>query len=362
MADIISIATAEPAYQHLQADICSFMLASYGLDSVESRKLKFLYDHSGINTRYSIIADYNAALAVHDFIPLQKDHPFPDLEQRMEIFERESLILSIKSINKCIDGFIEANEITHLITVSCTGMSAPGLDLQIMQSMELPSTIFRTSINFMGCYAAIHGLKLAKMICDSTPNSNVIVVATELCTLHFQQAFSEDNAASSLLFADGSAAVLISNCIASSTSITLKDFYSQVEDKGQNDMAWKLSSKGFLMTLSSYIPQLIESDVEQLIANALAKNNLQFSDITHWCIHPGGKRILDLVQRKMKLSDDHLKHSRKVLFNHGNMSSPTVLYVLKAIMEATSNDQATIVGMAFGPGLTMETFTAVKHS
>jgi predicted naringenin-chalcone synthase len=257
---------------------------------------------------------------------------------------------------------INAKAITHLITVSCTGMSAPGLDLQIMQSLELPSTIFRTSINFMGCYAAIHGLKLAKMICDSTPNSNVIVVATELCTLHFQQAFSEDNAASSLLFADGSAAVLISNCISSKKAITLKDFYAQVEDKGQTDMAWKLSSKGFLMTLSSYIPQLIEADVEQLIVNALAKNNLQFSDITHWCIHPGGKRILDLVQRKMKLSDDHLKHSRKVLFNHGNMSSPTVLYVLKEIMEATSQDNATILGMAFGPGLTMETFTAVKRS
>ena len=362
MADIISIATAEPAYQHLQADICSFMQASYQLDAIQSRKLKFLYDHSGINTRYSIIADYNAALAVNDFIPLQADHPFPNLEQRMDIFEREALLLSIESINKCIDGIISANEITHLITVSCTGMSAPGLDLQIMQSLELPSTTFRTSINFMGCYAAIHGLKLAKMICDSTPNANVIVVATELCTLHFQQAFSEDNAASSLLFADGSAAVLISNCISSTKAISLKDFYSQVEDKGQNDMAWKLSSKGFLMTLSSYIPQLIESDVEQLIANALAKNKLQFSDITHWCIHPGGKRILDLVQRKLKLSDDHLKYSRKVLFNHGNMSSPTVLYVLKEIMEATSNQQATIVGMAFGPGLTMETFTAEKHS
>jgi predicted naringenin-chalcone synthase len=362
MADIISIATAEPPYQHLQTDICKFMQASYQLDANESRKLKFLYDHSGINTRYSIIGDYNTALAIHDFIPLQADHPFPDLEKRMEIFEREALLLSIESIKKCINGFIDTKAITHLITVSCTGMSAPGLDLQIMQSLELPSTIFRTSINFMGCYAAIHGLKLAKMICDSTPNSNVIVVATELCTLHFQQAFSEDNAASSLLFADGSAAVLISNCTKSTNALVLKDFYAQVEDKGQNDMAWKLSSKGFLMTLSSYIPQLIEADVEQLIGNALAKNNLHLNDVSHWCIHPGGKRILDLIQRKMKLSESDLQYARKVLFNHGNMSSPTVLYVLKEIMEATGLEHATILGMAFGPGLTMETFTAVKSS
>ena len=119
----------------------------------------------------------------------------------MVIFDQEALELSVTAVNKCIDGIIDPQQITHLITISCTGMSAPGLDLQLMQQLSLPATIFRTSINFMGCYAAIHGLKIAKMICDSTPGSNVMVVATELCTLHFQKEFTEDNAASSLLFA-----------------------------------------------------------------------------------------------------------------------------------------------------------------
>ena len=115
------------------------------------------------------------------------------------------------------------------------------------------------------------------------------------------------------------------------------------------------------MTLSSYIPQLIEADIENLIQKALHVNELDISDVTHWCIHPGGKRILDLVQRKMKLTDEDLQYARKVLFDHGNMSSPTVLYVLKEIMDNLNEQPATIVGMAFGPGLTMETFTVVNN-
>lgn len=361
MADIISIATASPAYKHMQSDILTFMQESYSLDVIGLRKLKFLYDHSGINTRHSVIPDYNITLKNKEFFPSNPTAPYPLLEARMQIFNKEALILSMEAIQKCIHGIMEAKSITHLITISCTGMSAPGLDIQLMQTLSLPSSTFRTSINFMGCYAAIHGLKLAKMICDSCPNSNVIVVATELCTLHFQKEFTEDNVASSLLFADGSAAVLISNCLNHTSKFTLKNFYAEVVEKGKADMAWNLNSKGFLMTLSSYIPQLIEADIEELIQKALQINELKFSDITHWCVHPGGKRILDVIQRKIKLTDENLQYARRILFENGNMSSPTVLYVLKEIMENIVDQPATIFGMAFGPGLTMETFTVAKN-
>jgi predicted naringenin-chalcone synthase len=357
LANIISIATANPTYCLQQLDILAFMQNVYQLNEVDQRKLKFLYHQSGIHTRYSAIADYHGGEAARDFIPADTSADFPLLEKRMEFFDAHALNLSVSAIQKCIEPFLPIHQITHLITISCTGMSAPGLDLQIMQALELPTTIFRTSINFMGCYAAVHGLKLAKMICDSTPNANVVMVATELCTLHFQKEFTEDNAASSLLFADGSAAVLVSNCINAPKSLSIQNFYAQVAFNGQEDMAWNLSSKGFLMKLSSYIPQLIEADIEALISKALAAGNNTKSDITHWCIHPGGKRILDLIQRKMQLSESDLQYARKVLYNYGNMSSPTVLFVLKEIMEAIDQPRAVILGMAFGPGLTMETFT-----
>ena len=358
MADIISIATAVPDYCHKQSDILHFMQDIYELDDAGKRKLKFLYDHSGINTRYSVIEDYGIAAAGRSFIPEERGAAFPSLEQRMEVFDRESVILSVKAIDQCLYGIILPSQVTHLITVSCTGMSAPGLDLAVLEEMQLSPNIFRTSVNFMGCYAAIHALKMAKMICDSTEDANVVIVCTELCTLHFQKEFTEDNAASSLLFADGCAAVLISNCIQHNKALSLRGFYSHVAQKGSKDMAWQLSSKGFLMTLSGYVPQLIQEDISTLVEAAVKHNHLSLTDITHWCIHPGGKRILDMIQKKLSLSQDALLFSRDVLARYGNMSSPTVLFVLKEMMDTRNNDQAKILGMAFGPGLTMETFIA----
>ncbi len=362
MAEIISIATAVPRFCHRQADIFQFMQNCYQLGKEDKRRLKFLYDHSGIHTRYSVVSDYGNLVTDESsrFIPVGKEAVFPSLEKRMEIYHEESLVLSAKAIRDCIKDRISPKQITHLITVSCTGLSAPGLDLQLLQELDLSPDIFRTSVNFMGCYAAIHALKLAKMICDSADNANVVIVATELCTLHFQQIFTPDNAASSLLFSDGSAAVLVSNCILSDTALSIKGFYSHVTSKGEKDMAWELSSHGFLMTLSGYVPQLIQEDINQLVEKAVSANGIQLPDITKWCIHPGGKRILDLIQKQLVLSDNDLQYSREVLYQYGNMSSPTVLFVLKKILDQPEKTHDKILGMAFGPGLTMETFIAER--
>lgn len=361
MTNIVSIATAVPTYKHPQESILYFMQAMYGLDADDKRKLAFLYHQSHINTRYSCVPDYGLPKADWTFIPQAEDADFPTVDERMQRYQAAALPLSIDAINQCIDGIIAPADITHLITVSCTGMSAPGLDLQVAEAMQLSPNIFRTSVNFMGCYAAIHGLKLAKMICDSsTTKANVVVVCTELCTLHFQKAFTPDNAASSLLFADGSAAVLLSNTITTDKSLTLQNFYSQIAYQGKKDMAWEISSSGFLMTLSGYIPQLIEHDIEALVANALQQNELTKADITHWCIHPGGRKIVDVIEKKLQLDATAMQDSRQVLRDYGNMSSPTILFVLKAMMDAPMARGSNIFGVAFGPGLTMETFTATK--
>ena len=331
----------------------------YELNTSDCRKLTYLYNHSGIKKRYSVIEDYGISSS-HLFIPKEKEAPFPSLEKRMEVYDRESVKLSLAAVRKCLHNCKLPIQITHLITVSCTGMSAPGLDLALLQELDLSPNIFRTSINFMGCYAAIHALKVAKMICDSSPESNVLIVCTELCTLHFQKEFSADNAASSLLFGDGSAAVLVSNVITKANALTLKGFYSHVAIKGKSEMSWQLSSKGFLMTLSSYVPQLIQEDIQMLVEMAVKKYDLSLTDITHWCIHPGGKRILDLIEKKLALPADALIHSRKTLANYGNMSSPTILFVLKEMLDSLHTQPAKILGMAFGPGLTMETFIAER--
>lgn len=363
MSKIISIATGTPTFKHRQEDLFRFADMVYSKDDVESRKLKFLYAHSGIGTRYSVIPDYSLPPEDRTFFPVTADlEPFPSIEQRMKVFNEYAAPLSAKVIEDCIKGKIGKHEITHLITVSCTGMSAPGLDLQLMELLELPQNIIRTSVNFMGCYAAVHALKIADAFCNSSKNANVVVVCTELCTLHFQKCASVDNMTSSLLFADGCAAILVQGNNSTQKGIRVDHFYADVSFKGKKDMAWELSSKGFLMTLTGYVPDLIREDFKGLVDKALDSASLVPADITHWCIHPGGKKILESIAASLAIKDDALHYSYEVLHEYGNMSSPTILFVLKKIMDEFEKQppqtKAVIFSAAFGPGLTMETFTA----
>ena len=360
MSKIISIGTAVPKYKHEQEDILQFMQQLHALDETEKRKLRFLYRHSGISHRYSCIGDYSRPMPEWKFYPHSENiEPFPSLEQRMAWFNKYAPPLSVNAIRKCLDHRIREEEITHLISVSCTGMSAPGLDLQLMELLDLPRNIFRTSVNFMGCYAAIHALKMADAFCKSTPGAKVLIVCTELCTLHLQKEATMDNLASGLLFADGSAAALVVGDEHPARGLTLKSFYSEVVIKGKKDMAWELSSTGFQMTLSGYIPELIGEDIEALTERAMKKQGLHKNDISDWCVHPGGKKILEAVEKSLSLRNHELAGSYRVLEDYGNMSSASILFVLKDLhLQIQQQENRTIFAMAFGPGLTLETFIA----
>jgi predicted naringenin-chalcone synthase len=237
-------------------------------------------------------------------------------------------------------------------------MSAPGLDLQVMELMGLPKNIYRTSVNFMGCYAAIHGLKIADAICRSEKDAKVMIVCTELCTLHFQKEPTVDSIASSLLFGDGAAAMLVTNNEYNKKGLKLDQFYSEVITKGKKDMAWELSSSGFLMTLSGFVPELLEEDFNPLVTRALEKANVERKEIAQWCIHPGGRRILDAIHRSLSFTNGDLKYSYETLKEVGNLSSATILFVLEKIMSSGLTSGQKVFGAAFGPGLTMETFVA----
>lgn len=335
-----------------------FMQRIYALNETDNRKLRFLYGQSGIDTRYSVVGDYTRPLPEWKFYPQTESlEPFPTLEQRMSWFNRFAAPLSLEAIRNCLEGKLMPQQITHLITVSCTGMSAPGLDLQLVELMDLPRHTYRSSVNFMGCYAAIHALKQADAICRSETNARVLVVCTELCTLHFQREPTANNIASSLLFGDGSAAVLVSNATSTEPGLQLHSFYAEIIPRGKQDMAWELSSSGFQMTLSSYVPELIETDISALVQRALEKAGCTRHSIANWCIHPGGKRILQLIAQELKLAETTLDHSYAVLKEYGNMSSATLLFVLQRIMRQPARP-GNLLAAAFGPGLTMETFVA----
>jgi predicted naringenin-chalcone synthase len=339
-------------------DILLFMQQVFAANEVDKRKMRFLYQQSGIQQRYSVIPDYSNKIHEWKFYPQSENlEPFPSLEQRMTVYNKQAPLLSVDAIRDCLNHAHHPKNITHLITVSCTGMSAPGLDLQVMELMDFQKNIFRTSVNFMGCYAAIHALKIADALCKADREAKVLIVCTELCTLHFQRESSMDNITSSLLFGDGSSAVLVVADEHEGEGLHLSGFYSEVIPKGKRDMAWELSSQGFLMTLSGYVSELIEEDFNSILTKALAKENCTVDNVSDWCIHPGGKRILQAIHKSLGLANGQLTHSYNVLKDFGNLSSATILFVLKKILQEKKEIKK-LVGAAFGPGLTIETFTA----
>jgi len=356
LSKIVSIGTSVPAYKHQQNDILDFMQRVYAPGEADKRKLRFLYRQSGIDTRYSVIPDFSLPASQWQFFnPSENLEPFASLEHRMQWYRSEAASLSLKAIEQCLEKSSE-KKITHLITVSCTGMSAPGLDIELLGLLQLSPETFHTSVNFMGCYAAIHALKMADAFCKNDAKANVLIVCTELCTLHFQKEYTVDNITSSLLFSDGSAAILVSGDN-EQEGLTISHFYSLIEAKGKKDMAWQLSSSGFRMTLTSYVADLIESSFDEITTKALVAGGLDKKEITHWCIHPGGKKILEAVHNSLGFTNGQLQYSYDILKQYGNMSSATILFVLKDMMSALDKTRDNrILGAAFGPGLTIETF------
>lgn len=356
MAKIISIGTAVPANKHRQEDILQFMERAYGIDEREQRVLRYLYRHSGIDTRYSVIADYTKEMDTWEFFPKTADlEPFPSLGKRMELFRHCAPVLSVQAATRCLEGVLPKEKLTHLITVSCTGLSAPGLEMLVMEQMELSPAINRSAVNFMGCYAAVHALKQAADIVAAHPDAKVLVICTELCTLHFQKTYSEDTVTAPLLFADGSAAALVTGDDVPGQGIKLDSFYAEVMWNAKHAMTWNPGAHGFNMTLSGEVPELIEEDLLPLYGRALEKAGLSREDVHYWCIHPGGVRILQAVRACLQLEETDLASSYNVLRAYGNMSSATLLFVLKEMWPVLMpHKNAPLFAAAFGPGLAME--------
>ena len=367
MSRIVSIGTANPEHRHSQDDILGFMLEAHEGDAPTRSKINAIYKRSNIDTRYSMMPDYSQPEADRRFFPAgETELSLPGVSSRMKEFSSAAVPLSVKAIESCLSRSGTGREqVTHVIAVTCTGLSAPGLDLEIVKAMGLRNTIERTSLNFMGCYAAIHALKHADYICRADKKALVLVVCTELCTLHFQRLKEDDHLIANSLFADGSAAVLVAgeeHEAASRKGLSIKGFYSEIEREGEKDMAWNVSEKGFLMTLSTEVPRIIERSVAGLVERALRALSLEKKEIGHWAMHPGGKRIVEAISAKLQLTEEEQAPTWNVLRNYGNMSSAAILFVLQEIWNSTGWHNENIFCMALGPGLTMETLvlTAVN--
>jgi alpha-pyrone synthase len=274
---------------------------------------------------------------------------FPSTADRMRRYETEAPLLALKAVEglELDDG--ERAGVSHLIVTSCTGFSAPGLDLQIVAGLGLKPSVERTMVGFMGCYAAISALKLARHIVRSEPDAKVLVVSLELCSLHLQETSNLEQVLTFLVFGDGCAAALVT---ADPQGLSLDSFHAEVAPDSADQITWNVRDQGFDMFLSGGVPgsigKAIGASRESILGGA------QTDDIDLWAIHPGGRSVLDAVEAAFALPPKALQASREVLRRFGNMSSATVLFVLKALMDDPTPGTRGCA-MAFGPGLTAET-------
>ena len=217
----------------------------------------------------------------------------------------------------------------------------------------------------MGCYGSLNALKVSDYICRADPKAKVLIVSVELCTLHFQKENTLDNWVANSLFSDGSAAVLVENNASIDTSkktLQLDTFYSEFLSEAKNEMGWYVGDAGFEMKLTSKVSKLIYKHIQSISNKLLKKANLQFHEISHFAVHPGGRKILEAAETALGFSSAGNQFGYHILKDYGNMSSATILFVLKKLMDdPVGLDKENILGFAFGPGLTVESMILKRN-
>ena len=360
-SSLLGLATATPLHSMAQDDLAAHVnRISHQRSDSQKRLLKTLFRSTEIERRGSVLLEHPSANAPIDN-PLKfyreaesAEDNGPSTRERMERYSREACALALDASRKALaDAGTSGAKITHLVTVSCTGFYSPGIDIFLMKALELSPETARLHVGFMGCHGAINGLRAAHAIASSDPNATVLLCAVELCTLHFQYGWNRDRMVANSLFADGAAALVVAAQSEARQSFwNVRSTGSFLFGNSEDAMSWNIGDHGFEMTLSSRVPDLIGGDLAPWLTRWLGTQGLKIEDIKSWAIHPGGPRILTAVAETLRLSDVNLAASRLILGRHGNMSSPTVVFILEHLRKLSAAKPCVMLG--FGPGLVAE--------
>lgn len=354
MPSILGLSTEVPHPVFIQQDVPQKIAEVFSLDPDHTDKIKKIYENSAIRKRHTIFSDFlDADKSKWNF--WGKDYPktIPGMSQRNDAYKLHAPILATHAAQKAIDDWGgDVKDITHVISISCTGMFAPGIEFELMQSLKLNPSVLRLGINFMGCFGAFKGFQVANAFAKENPKNRVLVVCTELCSLHFQHDLDLETTTANALFADGAAAVIVGDNPKVSEKIlwSIEKTHSVGLENSKDKMSWEASDRGFLMALSHQVPVLIGRHIKPFIDNLLHEISYSICD---WAIHPGGKSILQAIEKAIKLEKDQTAASWEVLREYGNMSSSTFLFVLKRLQELKTEKEWTL-GLGFGPGLSVE--------
>ncbi len=270
----------------------------------------------------------------------------PGMDARTAVFLEAAEPL----VNQSLEAFSheQLSRVGTLVTVTCTHAASPGLEQPVFACSPISHSVHRWNLGFMGCSAGLAGLRLVHGSAADASQSS-LVLACELSSLHFQYTDELDQLTANLLFADGCAAVLLGH---KRTPVRVVDCACITLPDAAHQMTWFAGNHGLQLTLSQELPETLAAHIRPAIESFLAESHTALDQIDHWVVHPGGPQILDSIEQAMKLDSQALRWSRDVLRRYGNMSSPTVFFILRELLQARQTGR--ILMAAFGPGLTIE--------
>ncbi|MCO6045605.1 type III polyketide synthase [Aeoliella sp. ICT_H6.2] len=353
---ILGIGLALPEHSISQADAAACAVASCVATEKQRQLAPRLYQRSGVQSRHSVLLNSSTngdPASQTYYAPSDAEQPLgPSTAERMQTYRDKSGELACRAAGDSLTNSKTSPEaITHLVTVSCSGFEAPGFDIQLIEKLGLSRQVSRTHVGFMGCHGALNGLRVAKAFVDADPSARVLLVAVELCSLHYQYGWTNERIVSNSLFADGAAAVVVGRGDSDNSLWQLGSNFAEVVPDCLDAMTWRIGDNGFEMTLSAAVPELIRQHLRHRLLAWLEQHKLTIEEIAGWAIHPGGPRILQACQEALDLPDSAMAASYDVLRRYGNMSSPTVLFVLDTLRASTAGP---VVAIGFGPGLAIE--------
>jgi predicted naringenin-chalcone synthase len=356
---IHGIGTAVPPETMSQDEAAALAHRVICRNEQEQRLLSVLYRKAGVENRNTALP-HRIALS---WLPQGTDQPQdaigsstrgPTTQERMQFFAEHAPPLAIAAAGQALsEARIDPGTITHLITVSCTGFNAPGVDRALISGLGMRPTTERIQVGFMGCHGAINGLRVAEAITSAKPQARVLLCAAELCSLHYRFQWDPERIVANALFGDGAAAVVGTGVMPSGTgNWNVQSTGSCLIPESDDAMSWNIGDYGFEMTLHARVPDLIQRHLRPWLAEWLSAQGTSLADIRSWAIHPGGPKILQAAEQCLELPPTATAVSREILASHGNMSSPTVLFILKRLCEL--NAPRPCLALGFGPGMFAE--------
>jgi predicted naringenin-chalcone synthase len=345
--------TANPPHRITSADAAQIAQQFACETPAQQRMFQTMYRRAGVATRHCVVLDASEGDldARQSFFGPEE----PTTRDRMALYEAEAGGLALSAARSALDdSAIDPGRVTHLVTVSCTGFYAPGVDATLIRELGLRRDVARTHVGFMGCHGSLNGLRVAHGYVGADPSAVPLVCAVELCSLHHQYGWDSDKIISNALFADGAAAVVgVGGAhAAGDEAYRLVASGSTFIDDSEDAMSWRVGDRGFQMTLSARVPDLIGEHLRPWLEGWLGKHGVKRSEVASWAVHPGGPRILAAVGETLGLEPSDVAVSHGVLSEFGNMSSPTILFILDRLRRLGTPRPC--VALAFGPGLAVE--------